>query len=104
MKQFLESSASCIFAALFLGFGLFQLGAGWAGIEDSFGWGWGVAAILAALLFRFTLPIVVGAFLCAKNIWGWHWFFAAVFAALGLLFMIPSLLADIFGSIRGRVR
>src|SRR3546814_2256966 len=67
MGEKLESTLGCGFAILFFGFGLLQLAAGWAGIEHSFGWGWGVAAAIAALFFRFTLPIAVGAFLCAKR-------------------------------------
>jgi len=30
---------------LFLLFGIFQIAAGWAGIEDSFGWGWGYCCL-----------------------------------------------------------
>jgi hypothetical protein len=80
---------------LFIGFGLVQLAAGWIGIEHTFGWGWGIAAIVAAIFFRFTIPIVIGGFLCAKNIWEWHWVFAALFAAPGLLFMVPAFIATL---------
>jgi hypothetical protein len=100
MGEKLENTLGCAAAILFLGFGIIQLGAGWAGIEDSFGWGWAVAAAIAALMFRFTIPIVFGAFLCAQNIWGWHWAFAALFAAPGLLFMVPALLATLVGSVK----
>jgi hypothetical protein len=94
------TTLSCGVAILLLGFGVVQLGAGWAGIEDSFGWGWGLAAIVAALMFRFTIPIMVGAFLCAQNIWGWHWAFSALFAAPGLLFMVPALFASLVASVK----
>lgn len=100
MSEKLEGTLGCGLAILFLGFGLLQLVAGWAGIEDSFGWGWGVAAAVAAILFRFTIPIVIGAFLCAKNIWDWHWFFALLFALPGLLFMIPALVGGVLESVR----
>lgn len=100
MREKLDGTMGCLFAILFLAFGLLQLGAGWAGIEHSFGWGWGVAAVVAALMFRFTIPIVVGAFLCAKNIWDWHWFFAALFAAPGLLFMIPAFFGSLVGAFK----
>lgn len=85
---------------LFFAFGIIQLGAGWAGIEDSFGWGWGIAAAAAALFFRFTLPIVFGAYLCAVNIWDWPWFFALLFAAPGLIFMIPGFFFALIGAAR----
>lgn|SRR5690606_19500941 len=100
MGERLESTMGCGLAILFLGFGLIQLAAGWAGLENSFGWGWGLAAVIAALLFRFTIPIAIGAFLCATNIWDWHWFFALLFAAPGLLFMIPAFFASLVGSMK----
>ena len=89
-----------IFMILFLLFGIIQIGAGWAGIEDSFGWGWGIAAAVAAIMFRFTLPIVFGAYLCATNIWDWHWAAAALFAAPGLLFMVPALTAGLLSAFK----
>lgn len=100
MNDKLESTMGAGIALLFLGYGVLQLGAGWAGIENSFGWGWGVAAALAAIFFRFTLPVVVGAFLCAKNLWHWHWFFALLFAAPGLLFMVPAFFGSLAGSFK----
>jgi hypothetical protein len=71
-------------------FGLGQLVAGYAGIEHHLGMGWGIAALAAALLFRFTLPITIGAFFGAMDVWHWHWAFAALFAMPGLLFIIPG--------------
>ena len=100
MREKLESAFGCLIPILFLGFGIIQLGAGWAGIEDSYGWGWGLATIIAALMFRFTIPIVFGAFLCAQIIWGWHWGFAALFAAPGLLFMVPALVANLISAVK----
>ena len=96
----LSGTLGCGFAILFFGFGLLQLAAGWAGIENEYGRGWGIAAIIAALLFRFTLPIAFGAFLCARDIWHWHWSLALLFAAPTLLFMIPAVLAALVGAVR----
>jgi len=100
MSEKSEMALGGIFMILFLLFGIVQIGAGWAGIEDSFGWGWGVAAAVAAIMFRFTLPIVFGAYLCATNLWGWHWAAAALFAAPGLLFMIPALTAGLLSAFK----
>jgi hypothetical protein len=102
MGEKLEGALGCGAAILIFGFGLLQLAAGWAGIEDSFGWGWGVAAAVAFVFFRFSLPIVIGAFLCAKNIWDWHWFFALLFALPGLLFMIPAVFATLVDAVKKR--
>jgi hypothetical protein len=42
MKDFFSTSLGCVFGVFFLGFGLLQIGAGWAGIEHHWGWGWGL--------------------------------------------------------------
>ena len=100
MGDRLDSLLGCGLAILFFGFGLLQFAAGWAGIEHSFGWGWGIAAVVAAVFFRFTIPIAVGAFLCANNIWGWSWFFSLLFAAPALLFMVPAFFLLIVNSFK----
>lgn len=100
MGERLEGAFGGLLFLAFMGFGLLQLGAGWAGIEDAWGWGWGLAAVIAALAFRFTIPIVLGAFICANNLWEWHWFFALLFALPGLLFMIPALFASALGALK----
>lgn len=85
-----------------LGLGLFQLATGWAGIAHEYGTWWGVAAAGAGLIFRFTIPLVWGTYLCATEIWGWHPALAALLAAPGLLFMIPALVASVFGAFSKR--
>lgn len=102
MKDFLDTTGGCLLMLAFWGFGLFQLGAGWAGIESQWGWGWGLVAVTLALVARVTLPIVVGCYLCAHDLWGWNWFFSALFAAPGLIFMIPALVADMLSAARRR--
>lgn len=78
----------------FLAFGIAQLAAGFVGIEAGLGVVWAWVALVAALMFRFTLPITVGSFFGALNVWGWHWAFAALFAAPGLLLVVPGVLAS----------
>ena len=80
----------------FLAFGISQLVAGFVGIEHGIGAGWAWGALIAALMFRFTLPITIGSFFGAMNVWGWHWALAALFAAPGLAFVIPGVLASVF--------
>lgn len=73
--------------------------AGYLGIEYHLSTGWAIGAIFAAFIFRFTLPITVGAFFGAMDVWGWHWVWSLLFAAPGiafLLLMIPGALASIF--------
>lgn len=45
-------------------------GAGYAGIEEHLGALWAIGCLVASLLFRFTLPITIGAFFGAMNVWG----------------------------------
>lgn len=84
----------CILIAVY---GIAQIVAGYVGIQHHFGSGWAIAAIVAAFVFRFSLPITIGSFFGAMNVWGWHWILALVFAAPGLAFMmlmIPGALAN----------
>jgi len=87
-----------LFFVVFIGYGILQIVAGFVGIEYGLGpwWAWG--ALIAAFMFRFTLPITVGAFFGAMNVWDWHWFFALLFAAPGLALVIPGVLAELLSS------
>ncbi len=84
----------------FMAFGISQLVAGYEGIAQGLGHIWAVAALVAALAFRFTLPITVGAFFGAMHVWGWPWFAALLFVAPGLLLLIPGTLAAVFSAVR----
>lgn len=83
-------------------YGVFQVYAGYLGIQDGLGTWVAVAAVAAAFLFKFSLPITIGSFFGAMNVWGWHWFFAALFAAPGLFFIIPGVVAAIMGAMSRR--
>lgn len=100
MGEKLSTTLGCGLAIFMVVLGFVQVYAGFLGIHHTFGFGWAAAAVVAALLFRFTLPLVVGVFLCAYNVWDWHWFWAAIFAAPGLLFMIPAIIAGVAESVK----
>lgn len=87
---------------VFLAIGIAQLVAGYAGIAHHLGDFWAVLAVIAALAFRFTLPITIGSFFGAMNVWGWHWIFAAIFAAPGLLLIVPGVIGNLFSLIKQR--
>ncbi|WP_293689716.1 hypothetical protein [Thiolapillus sp.] len=85
---------------IFMGYGILQIVAGYVGIDYHFGAVWAGVAIVAALMFRFTLPITIGAFFGAMDVWGWHWGWAALFAAPGLAFIIPAVIMSIIEGVK----
>lgn len=74
-----------------------QLVAARDGIAHFWGSGWAIGIIFLCMVFRFTLPITVGAFLGAWLVWQWHWALAGLFAAPGLALALPSMLAGLIG-------
>lgn len=87
---------------LFMSYGILQIVAGYAGIDYHIGAVWAVAAIASAFMFRFTLPITIGAFFGAMDVWHWHWGWAALFAAPGLFLLIPGVILSIIGGVKSR--
>lgn len=83
-------------------FGVLQIYAGYLGIAHHIGVGWAIAAVMLALIFRFTLPVTIGAFFGAMNVWDWHWLAAAAFAAPGLLLLIPGTIAGLVSASKRR--
>jgi len=71
---------------LILSFSLFtrlyhaMLVAGLQGIANGFGWVWAVVAVIAAMGFRLSLPLVVAAYIHAMNPWDWPLAMAVLFA------------------------
>ncbi|CAM4092108.1 hypothetical protein BOTU111921_11320 [Bordetella tumbae] len=84
----------------FTAYGIAQLVAGYIGIEYHLGVGWAWAALTVGLVFRFTLPVTIGAFFGAMDVWHWHWVMALVFAAPGLALIVPGVIAAVIGSFR----
>ena len=77
-------------AIFFLGFAIVQAVIGYLGIEYHFGSGWALGLLIAAFVFRFSLPLTIGTFFGALDVLGWHWFGALIITLPGLLFMIPG--------------
>lgn len=85
---------------LFIVYGIAQIVAGYVGIDFHFGAVWAGVAIFAAFMFRFTLPITIGALFGAMDVWHWHWALAALFAAPGLAFIIPGVILSIIEGVK----
>jgi len=74
---------SCLYIA--------TLVAGYQGINRGFGWIWAVVAVIAAMGFRLSLPLVVAAYIHAMNAWGWPLAMAALFAtALDICVLVKN--------------
>ena len=100
MKYKLTGLMYGFFMLAFLLFGGLQIYVGAIGIKHELGPVWAFAAVFVFFLFRFTLPITVGAFFGAMYLWGWPWFWAALFASPGLLLIVPGVLAFVLGMFR----
>ena len=85
---------------LFIVYGIAQLVLGYAGIDFHLGAVWAGIALFGALIFRFTLPITIGAFFGAIDVLHWHWALAALFAAPGLAFIIPGVIISIVEGVK----
>ena len=81
---------------------IFQLTAGFSGIEYHFGELWAFIAIGLALLFRITLPITIACFFGATDVWGWHWAWALALTLPGFVFFIPGFIMSAFESIKSK--
>lgn len=87
-------------ALAFLSFGILQLCAGYVGIDYHLGAVWAVIAVILAVIFRFTLPITIGAFFGALHVWHWPFIFAILFVAPGLIFIIPGVLIMVISKLK----
>lgn len=96
-KESAAGGLGCLMALVFMGYGLTVIAVGWIGIEEEFGYWWGITALVLAILLRFTIPITIGAIFGAMHLWHWHWAIATLFALPGLAFMIPAVIGLILG-------
>jgi hypothetical protein len=71
--------------------GRFALGA--MGLWVDLGPVWAVAGVAALVLFGFSIPIRIGAFLGAVSLLGWPWLVALIVAAPRLWLMLPGLIS-----------
>ena len=77
----------------FLLFAVVQAAIGFMGIEYHLGHGWAIGFLIAAFIFRFTLPLTIGTFFGALNVLDWPLIGAILITLPGLVFMIPGAIA-----------
>jgi hypothetical protein len=90
--QWMPGVGGFLLMVAFWVFGFVQLAAGFIGIEHYFSSFWAWTALLIAIFFRFTLPIIIGAFLCGPIRMEMSLGIAILFVLPGLVFVIPGLL------------
>ncbi len=76
----------------FIAAGLAQLALGFMGIEYLLGIWAALAALSAAFLFRFMLPLTIGSYFGAVEVMGLPWWGGILVAAPGILFLVPAFL------------
>jgi len=90
MKNILIVPLYILGGLLFIAYIYLFIDASFSYIQIEFGSGWAWAAIIAAFLFRFSLPLVIFSFCGAYYLWDWNILFALGLAAPGILIMIPA--------------
>jgi hypothetical protein len=89
---------------LFAVIGIAQIVLGVMGLQHQFG-GWvAFFAVLAAVGFRFMLPLTVGTYFGAVEVLGWPWWGGVLIAAPGLLLIIPSVIAQVTEALSSMAR
>jgi hypothetical protein len=101
MNALLASMGGMAFV-LFLAVGITHMALGYMGIEHYWGTGAAVTALIAAVMFRFMLPLTIGTFFGAMAVLKWPWYLALLVAAPGLLFAVPALVAAALASISSK--
>ena len=101
-NSFIAQSLPIIFGIGFVIWAIAQFMAAYDGITSYMGSGWAIGAILVSFIFRFTLPITIGAFYGAMIVWGWPWYLALLFTVPGLALVVPSALLSVYNFISDR--
>ena len=93
MQLILTWLAGGVGVIFFLGFAIFSTIVGYLGVEYHLGSGWAIGCLIAAFVFRFSLPLTVGFFFGLVDVLGWNIFVAILVTVPGLIFMIPGAIA-----------
>jgi hypothetical protein len=83
--------------AVVLGLAAFRLARallGTVGLQYEFGWTVAVLGAASLVLFRFTAPVRIGAFLALTALWGWPWYAALLIAVPRLPLVLPGLISN----------
>ena len=93
------------FGVLFIftyGIGLIVLG--YIGIEAYLSTGWAIGGLILALLFRFTLPMIIGSVYGAMIFFGVNAWIALIIVMPNLIFVLPTLALTVFAAFTNRTR
>ena len=96
LKSLSSTGFGVVAVIAIIGYGIATMVIGYIGIEETLGAGWAMAALIAMALFKFTLPMSIGAFFGLIEVFNWHWAFALIFVMPGLLLLIPVFLMSFF--------
>ena len=93
MQSILSWLAGGVGVIFFLGFAIFSSIVGYLGVEYHLGSGWAIGCLIAAFIFRFSLPLTIGFFFGLLDVLGWNIFLATLVTFPTLIFMIPGAIA-----------
>jgi len=99
MNSILTWLAGGLGVIFFLVFAVVQAAIGYMGIEHHLGGGWAIGFLIAAFIFRFSLPLTIGTFFGALNVLDWPLIGAILITLPGLIFMIPGAIAIAIASV-----
>jgi len=93
MQSILSWLAGGLGVTFFIGFAIFSSIVGYLGVEYHLGSGWAIGCLIAAFVFRFSLPLTIGFFFGLIDVLGWNIFLAILVTFPTLIFMIPGAIA-----------
>ena len=77
MQSILSWLAGGLGVTFFIGFAIFSSIVGYLGVEYHLGSGWAIGCLIAAFVFRFSLPLTIGFFFGLIDVLGWNIFIFA---------------------------
>lgn len=104
MKSFLTMVLTVLAGLLFLVYGVGLIILGYLGIEDYLGTVWAIGFTVIAFMFRFSLPMIIGAVYGAMQVFNIEIWLAVIIVMPTLVFMLPALIGVLFAFVVERFR
>jgi hypothetical protein len=97
MVNTVQNFCGYLLAAAFCLAAILLCGIAWNGLQNAFGWQWGLGIVAACVLARINFAVVVGLYYYAANMLGWPMAESIAFALPGMLILMPSIALGVLG-------